>query len=437
MKTQTINKKHVAILAVFMICITFVLTAFLSTSPLKASADSETGVNYYVVSLPNYTAGKFEYTFGGSRVILANGQAEDIGNPYTEYGLQGYYFAGWYQDEELTTLYDFSTQATAGMAIYGGLKETSSVNFNSVTLNQNANTQTDLNGFTLYVESGSAKSNGGSIEVKKGGSIAFSIAKTQNVTITFENGGSREFTFGIDAVENNQYTVDNYKQFSKVLKTQTIGKGSMTVYDLKPGRYKLCYTGTSTWKVSGIALSVPEYKTVSFIDYKRPAIPEQTVAVGDVALKPEEVAVKGHTFLGWFTPDDQVYNFETPITDNLTLTAKYQANTYTVTFAQEGYDAISGVFGSALEEPTEPKKTGYTFAGWYQDEEFTKPFDFKTDTLQGDMTLYAAFKEDTAKEPTWLDSTFESVGLPGLTTAVQVIILVVVIAVIVRIFRRK
>ena len=45
--------------------------------------------------------------------------------------------------------------------------------------------------------------------------------------------------------------------------------------------------------------------------------------------------------------------------------------------------------GNLIERPEQPKRLGRTFAGWYLDEECTERWDFETDTVEENMTLYA------------------------------------------------
>jgi uncharacterized repeat protein (TIGR02543 family) len=42
--------------------------------------------------------------------------------------------------------------------------------------------------------------------------------------------------------------------------------------------------------------------------------------------------------------------------------------------------------GDKITEPTDPTKTGYTFVGWYSDEDLTSPWDF--DTIPEESVLY-------------------------------------------------
>lgn len=56
--------------------------------------------------------------------------------------------------------------------------------------------------------------------------------------------------------------------------------------------------------------------------------------------------------------------------------------------------------GDTVVQPTAPSWDGHTFEGWYQDEGLTKLWNFQTDTVTDDLTLYAKWKEVPKEEPT-------------------------------------
>ena len=68
-------------------------------------------------------------------------------------------------------------------------------------------------------------------------------------------------------------------------------------------------------------------------------------------------------------------------------------NTLTVTFEENGGSAVTEITGvaynAAISAPAEPTKTGYAFAGWYQDNGLTDDWDFSSDKVTDDITLYA------------------------------------------------
>lgn len=78
--------------------------------------------------------------------------------------------------------------------------------------------------------------------------------------------------------------------------------------------------------------------------------------------------------------------------------AVYQSTTvatyYTVTFDTDGGTAIpsqSVRSGQKATKPADPTKSTMTFGGWYKEDTFTTEFDFDTDTIDADTTIYAKF----------------------------------------------
>ena len=106
------------------------------------------------------------------------------------------------------------------------------------------------------------------------------------------------------------------------------------------------------------------------------------------AARPADPTKEGYTFIGWYNGESE-WDFETPVTADLTLTAKWQLNQYTITFKPEngGQDiVIKQDYGTAITAPANPTKTGYTFAGWDKTIPTTMP--------AGDMTITARWTEN-------------------------------------------
>ena len=74
---------------------------------------------------------------------------------------------------------------------------------------------------------------------------------------------------------------------------------------------------------------------------------------------------KGHTFLGWYDGDEKVTKLEKGTVGDLTLTAKWELITYTLTFTTMGEPIapINYTINSVIELPKLTRK-GYTFLGW-------------------------------------------------------------------------
>ena len=104
------------------------------------------------------------------------------------------------------------------------------------------------------------------------------------------------------------------------------------------------------------------------------------------AARPADPTKEGHTFIGWYNGESE-WNFETPVTEKLTLTAKWQINRYTITFDTAGGSEVAPItqdYGTTITAPANPTKTGYTFAGWDKTIPTTMP--------AGDMTITARWQ---------------------------------------------
>ena len=70
----------------------------------------------------------------------------------------------------------------------------------------------------------------------------------------------------------------------------------------------------------------------------------------------------------------------------------------TVRFAPRGGSEVPAQivqYGEKVTRPQDPTRDGYAFDGWFADIDLTEPWDFETDTVKANMTLYAAWKEAT------------------------------------------
>jgi uncharacterized repeat protein (TIGR02543 family) len=132
--------------------------------------------------------------------------------------------------------------------------------------------------------------------------------------------------------------------------------------------------------------------TVSFMDGET-LYSSATVAYGACAVAPATPTRTGYTFAGWLL-DGVAYDFATPVTGDLTLTASWTVNSYTVTFETGEGSAVASQTVSygekAIRPAADPTCEGYEFAGWYADEACTVEFDFST-SITADTTVYARF----------------------------------------------
>ena len=128
--------------------------------------------------------------------------------------------------------------------------------------------------------------------------------------------------------------------------------------------------------------------------------PTQTIDRGGKFTEPAKPRKENHTFAGWYNGDDE-FKFDDDTTNApnvLNLVAKWDINKYTVQFVSE-----HGSFADQTIEhgkpigtgkPTIPEVEGYTFDGWYADDNYSTKFDF-TKPITGDTKVYAKW---TAKD---------------------------------------
>ncbi len=147
---------------------------------------------------------------------------------------------------------------------------------------------------------------------------------------------------------------------------------------------------------------VTEVYTVTFDSYGgTPVPPAQEVEYGLTATKPADPTLKGYTFAFWYLGEDEqnatAYDFNTPVTENITLTAKWNINKYTVAFNTDGGTPVPPAqeveYGLTATEPAAPEKTGYTFDGWYLGDE---KYDFSA-AVEQNITLTAKWEKKTYK----------------------------------------
>ena len=136
--------------------------------------------------------------------------------------------------------------------------------------------------------------------------------------------------------------------------------------------------------------------TVTFDSYGGSKVDPQEVEYGLCAKKPADPTLKGFTFKYWYLDDEnQAYDFNTAITEDITLTAKWNINKYTVAFNTDGGTPVPPAqeveYGLTATEPAAPEKTGYTFDGWYLGDE---KYDFSA-AVEQNITLTAKWTQNT------------------------------------------
>ena len=120
---------------------------------------------------------------------------------------------------------------------------------------------------------------------------------------------------------------------------------------------------------------------------------KQVLPSGTLATRPDApAATPGYTFGGWNKADGTAWDYASDkVTDNITLYAKWTANTYTITFDTVGGSEIAPItqdYGTAITVPADPTREGYTFIGWEGEFPETMPAHNMTVTAQWEINRY-------------------------------------------------
>ena len=160
-------------------------------------------------------------------------------------------------------------------------------------------------------------------------------------------------------------------------------------------------------KTSDIPSDDKEIYIVDFDSNGGTRVASQKVEEGDRVSRPSNPTRDCYDFVGWYTDASltKKYNFSTPVTRDMTLYAKWKDNgtckeTYRVKFDSNGGTSVATQRvdeGDRATEPRDPRRSGYTFLGWYLN---GRKFSFNT-RIYEDITLEAKWEKDEVKYNTY------------------------------------
>ena len=190
------------------------------------------------------------------------------------------------------------------------------------------------------------------------------------------------------------YTVTFWDWDSTLLDTQTVAAGGDAVPPEVKGREGYTLTGwvPDYHGVQADLQVTAQYEaddpdaskyTVTFLDWDDSVLKTMLVAPGKDAEPPIDPKREGYTFIGW--------DKEIPTTmpaENMTVTAQWKINRYTITFDTAGGSEVAPItqdYETAITAPEAPTREGYTFMGWDREIPTTMPAE--------NITLKAKWKD--------------------------------------------
>ena len=184
---------------------------------------------------------------------------------------------------------------------------------------------------------------------------------------TINSGNVTEYTYGAGATLPTDVTRTGYTFKGWYDNEGLTGNPVTAIGDTETGNKEYW----AKWEIN-------QY-TITFDANGGSAIAPITQDYGTAITAPAAPTKTGYTFAGW--------NGAIPATmpaENMTITAQWSINQYTISFNTDGGSAIAPItqdYGTDITAPADPTKTGYTFAGWDREIPTTMP--------AGDMTLTA------------------------------------------------
>ena len=227
----------------------------------------------------------------------------------------------------------------------------------------------------VYLDSGTFTMTGGIIK----DCAKYSVVLNENATMN-ANGGE---IYGVVEVGKNSYVtcLDGLTGVTAFRDNFWIYHNSARV------DWGIFYGGITNYYSDPIIGLTATYMNGETI-YARQILPS-----GTLATRPDTPATTpGYTFGGWNKADGTAWDYASDkVTDNITLYAKWTANTYTITFGTAGGSEIAPItqdYGTNITAPADPTREGYTFTGWDRDIPETMPAENMTVTAQWEVNQY-------------------------------------------------
>lgn len=157
--------------------------------------------------------------------------------------------------------------------------------------------------------------------------------------------------------------------------------------------------------ILGSSTALAENSLSVYFNYNNPEAHggvEVAVSADQTVAQPDAPVRDGYSFDGWYTnvTCNKPYDFTKPVTEQLRLFAGWVPTSITVTFQMnaDGLDAVQQTVavGGSIAAVDAPERTGYVFLGWSTNAAGTAMYDFTNPAPGQNVTLYAAWKQESA-----------------------------------------
>ena len=207
--------------------------------------------------------------------------------------------------------------------------------------------------------------------------------KIVSYTVTFDSAGGSKVASQTVAIGGKAKKPTNVQRYGYILDGWYLNNKKYDFDAVVEANIKL----VAKWKED---TSVKRYE-VKFDSDGGTKVASQTVLENNTVKQPNAITKNGYAFEGWYLNDTK-YNFNTKVTKNMTLVAKWRkVSSYTVTFNSNGGSSVSSqtiIDGEKATKPTDPTKNGYVFVEWQLN---GKAYNFDS-AVTGNITLTAVWK---------------------------------------------
>ena len=204
-------------------------------------------------------------------------------------------------------------------------------------------------------------------------------APTYTVTLhanggTINNGNVTEYTYGVGATLPTDVTRTGYTFKGWYYNENLTGSPVTAIGDTETGNKEYW----AKWEINQYTVTVKPENGEADITI--------TQDYGTPITAPADPTREGYTFIGW--------DREIPTTmpaEDMTVTAQWEINRYTITFDTAGGSEIAPItqdYGTNITSPADPTREGYTFIGWDRDIPVTMPAENITVTAQWEINRY-------------------------------------------------